>query len=193
MFKMESIMSKKAQKKLDVVNVTINPDRIAHADELAQTVIFGLSNLFNYMITYEDRDGTTVSVNTMRYTLTTAYNGLAYSLSRQKDWLSTQLDTQRERAKEALFAANGTEISIQNINRATERLERIEEEMAALDLLLSKCVAAHNAISSKAFEYKAQPKPMPSKNVDVSNVSVQHLARKLGVSLDSLPNTNGVN
>jgi len=186
-------MSKKAQKKLDIVNVSVNPDRVAHADQLAQDVIFGLSNLFNYMITYEDRDGTTVTVNTMRYTLTSAFNGLAYSLSRQKDWLSSQLDTQRERAKEALFAANGTEISIQNINRATERLERIEEEMAALDLLLGKCVTAHNAISPKAFEYKSQPKPLPSKNVDVSNVSVQHLARKLGVSLDSLPNTNGVN
>lgn len=173
-------MSKKAQK-------------IITADELAQNVVHGLSNLFNYTVTYEDRDGSQVTTNTMRYTLTSAFNGLAYSLSRQKDWLSSQLDTQRERAKEALFAANGTEISIQNINRATERLERIEEEMAALDLLLGKCVTAHNAISPKAFEYKSQPKPLPSKNVDVSNVSVQHLARKLGVSLDSLPNTNGVN
>lgn len=186
-------MSKKSQKKMDVVNVTINPDRVTSAEELAQNVIFGLSNLFNYMITYEDRDGTTVSVNTMRYTLTSAFNGLAYSLSRQKDWLSGQLDTQREKAKEALFAANGTEISILNIQRATERLERIEEEMAALELMLDKCVTAHNAISPKQFEYKSQPKPLPSKNVDVTNSSVQQLARKLGVALDSLPNTNGVN
>lgn len=163
------------------------------AEELAQSVVFGLSNLFNYTVTYEDRDGSTVTTNTMRYTLTSAFNGLAYSLSRQKDWLSSQLDTQREKAKEALFAANGTEISIQNIQRATERLERIEEEMAALELLLDKCVTAHNAISPKQFEYKAQPKPIPSKHVDVTNVDVQHLARKLGLSLDSLPNTNGVN
>lgn len=163
------------------------------AEELAQSVIFGLSNLFNFTVTYEDRDGSTVTTNTMRYTLTSAFNGLAYSLSRQKDWLSGQLDTQREKAKEALFAANGTEISIQNIQRATERLERIEEEMAALELLLDKCVTAHNAISPKQFEYKAQAKPMPSKHVDVTNVDVQHLARKLGLSLDSLPNTNGVN
>lgn len=177
-------MSKKSAQKVQA---------IVTAEELAQNVIFGLSNLFNYTVTYEDRDGSTVSTNTMRFTLTSAFNGLAYSLSRQKDWLSGQLDSQRDKAKEALFAANGTEISIQNIHRATERLERIEEEMAALDLLLTKCVAAHNAISPKAFEYKANPKPVPSKNVDVSNVDVQHLARKLGINLDSLPNTNGVN
>jgi hypothetical protein len=177
-------MSKKSASKVQAV-VT--------AEELAQNVIFGLSNLFNYTVTYEDRDGSTVSTNTMRFTLTSAYNGLAYSLSRQKDWLTGQLDSQRDKAKEALFAANGTEISIQNIHRATERLERIEEEMAALDLLLTKCVAAHDAISPKAFEYKATPKPVPSKNVDVKNVDVQHLAKKLGISLDSLPNTNGVN
>lgn len=177
-------MSKKSAQKVQA---------IVTAEELAQNVIFGLSNLFNYTVTYEDRDGSTVSTNTMRFTLTSAFNGLAYSLSRQKDWLTSQLDSQRDKAKEALFAANGTEISIQNIHRATERLERIEEEMAALDLLLTKCVAAHNAISPKAFEYKANPKPVPSKNVDVSNVDVQHLARKLGINLDSLPNTNGVN
>jgi hypothetical protein len=177
-------MSKKSAQKVQA---------IVTAEDLAQNVIFGLSNLFNYTVTYEDRDGSTVSTNTMRFTLTSAFNGLAYSLSRQKDWLSGQLDSQRDKAKEALFAANGTEISIQNIHRATERLERIEEEMAALDLLLTKCVAAHNAISPKAFEYKANPKPVPSKNVDVSNVDVQHLARKLGINLDSLPNTNGVN
>lgn len=177
-------MSKKSASKVQAV-VT--------AEELAQNVIFGLSNLFNYTVTYEDRDGSTVSTNTMRFTLTSAFNGLAYSLSRQKDWLTSQLDSQRDKAKEALFAANGTEISIQNIHRATERLERIEEEMAALDLLLTKCVAAHDAISPKAFEYKANPKPVPSKNVDVKNVDVQHLAKKLGISLDSLPNTNGVN
>jgi hypothetical protein len=177
-------MSKKSAQKVQA---------IVTAEELAQNVIFGLSNLFNYTVTYEDRDGSTVSMNTMRFTLTSAFNGLSYSLSRQKDWLSGQLDSQRDKAKEALFAANGTEISIQNIHRATERLERIEEEMAALDLLLTKCVAAHNAISPKAFEYKANPKPVPSKNVDVSNVDVQHLAKKLGINLDSLPNTNGVN
>jgi len=180
MFKMESIMSKKAHK-------------VVSAEDLAQNVIFGLSNLFNYTITYEDQQGKTVTANTMRFTLTSAFNGLAYSLSRQKDWLLGQLDIQRDKAKEVLFAANGTEISIQNIHRATERLERIEEEMAALDLLLTKCIAAHNAISPKQFEYKAQPKPVPSKNIDVNNTDVQHLARKLDISLDSLPNTNGVN
>jgi len=180
------IQMSKAAKVTNVATVALN------ADQLASQVIQGLANLFNYTVTYEDRDGSTVSTNTMRFTLTSALNGLCYSLSRQNDWLVQQLDTQREKAKEALFGANGTEISMNNVRRATERLERIEEEMAALDLMLQKAIVAHDAISPKQFEFKAQMKPLPSKNVDTTNVDVQHLAAKLGVNLDRLPNTDGV-
>lgn len=167
--------------------------QVVTAQDLVDNVIFGLSNLFNFPVTYEDREGNTVTTNTMRFTLISAYNGLAYSLSRQQDWLSAQLDQQREKAKEALFAANGTEISILNVQRATERLERIEEEMAALELLKNRCIDVHDQLSTKKFEYRAATRPTPTKRVDVANTDVQHLAAKLGVTLDHLPNTNGVN
>lgn len=165
----------------------------ATATDMVDNVIFGLSNLFNMPVTYEDSTGKEVTVNRMRFTLVSAYNGLAYSLSRQNDWLSSQLDQAREKAKAALYAAKGDEISILNVERAMARLEQIEEEMAAVELLLSRVIAVHDNLSTKKFEYRGSPINVPSKRVDVQNVSVQQAARKLGISLESLPNTDGVN
>jgi hypothetical protein len=187
-------MSKKqANKKSEIVNVTVNPERVEHASALVESVIYGLSNLFNMSVTYEDREGKTTTTNRMRFTLVSAYNGLAYSLSRQEEWLNSQLDQARDKAKAALFAANGTEISILNVQRAADRLDQIEEELAACVMLKDRCIAVHDEVSGKKFEYRGAPVTTKSQRVDTKNTDVQRLAKRINVSLDSLPNTNGVN
>lgn len=156
-------------------------------------IVSGIVELFTNKITYIAQNGELIEYNTHKYSMINALNGIAFSMSRQKEYVEDQLDKARDEAKKALMAASGNEISINNVRRATERLDQREDELACIQILLDQSVKAHNAFSEKKFEYKGKPTVTPVKNVATENLDVQSLARRLGVDLDHVTNnTNGV-
>jgi len=177
--------------------------KIAQIAQIAQTevtertiaaqIVAGIVELFTNKITYIDQNGEVVEYNTHKYSMVNALNGMAFSMSRQKEYVETQLEKARDEAKKALMAASGNEISINNVRRATERLDQREDELACIQILLDQSVKAYEVFSDKKFEYKGKPTVTPVKNVATENVDVQALARRLGVDLDHVTNnTNGV-
>ena len=152
---------------------------------LCSNIIGGIVELFTNNITYIDRNGEVVEYNTHKYSLHNALNGLAFSMSRQKEYVEGQVDKAREVCKKALMAFNpSSEISVQEMTQAEERLNQREDELQCIELLLNQSVKAYEAFTEKKFEYKGKPTNAPVQNVHTEDPRVQAMARRLGVNLD---------
>ena len=161
---------------------------------IVSSIIGGIVELFTNKITYIDQNGEVVEYNTHKYSLINALNGIAFNASRQKEYIETQVDKARDEFKKALMSyVPGNPISMEQFNRAEERLNQREDELQCVELLLNQSVKAYEAFSDKKFEYKGKPTNAPVKNVHTDDPVVQAAARRLGLDLSKITsNTDDV-
>lgn len=161
---------------------------------IVSSIIGGIVELFTNNITYIDRNGEVVKYNTHQYSLVNALNGIAFNASRQKEYVTNQVDKAREEFKKALMSyLPGNEISKQKYDKAEERLDQREDELQCIELLLSQSVKAYEAFTEKKFEYKGKPTDTPVHNVHTNDPVVQAGARRLGLDLSKITsNTDDV-
>lgn len=156
--------------------------------DLSLTAAFATiaAHFYDPGLRYNRETGQSEQVNMLAYTQKDVLNGFCWTLHQRRGTIEQKLDEARYKVKREVQMADGTEISLNNIDRAIAWAERIENQLMSVDELIVAAEAAHKIATGNAF---VRPKIVPKTEAAKEDPQAKARAAKLAAMGINLPVT----
>jgi hypothetical protein len=154
-----------------------------------QQIAAAIAAEFTDMVKTQNREGEEVQINRLAFAQRNTLNRLAVAMHYATDFQSEFVHREREGIATAIRESDGTEISLNNIERQATRLETGEMGLAVMEALKNALIEQHDAVSPnrkfQAPKPRAKDAPAPERDA-----RLQALASKFGVTPEQLQGRN---
>lgn len=174
------------RKKTEWNTALVYEEAIRGEYELSLTTALAViaAHFYDPGLRYNRETGQHEQVNTLAYTQRDVLNGFCWTLHQRKANITRQLDEARFKIKREVQMADGTEISLNNIDKAIAWAERIENQLMSVEELIVAAEAAHKVATGTAF---VAPKIVPKKEAAKEDPQAAARAAKLRALGINLP------
>jgi len=137
-----------------------------------------IAHIYNETYEHTDRDGVVTERNRKGFVQDKLLNGICYQLANAIDYSTEKTLPQAKAAvQRTMRAHDGTEISEQNLQRAVEWVQRLNEQIAFDAAMLDAAKGIYQAYTGKDFSYGRTARA----NEDVVETPAMAAAKALGI------------